>query len=97
LYNLPLVCVFINWNSISNKVVQHLAQGHSEASSSTVATCKRLALQTISVTLQLPKARMIRFRRSRSPPLVAEELGPNVLRPAKKLDRVERAKTNNNA
>jgi hypothetical protein len=48
--------------------VQHLAHLHSEASSTTPATSKRLALQTNSVAPQSTDAKMIGSRRAPPPP-----------------------------
>jgi hypothetical protein len=53
-------------------------QSHSEDSSISIATGKRLALQTKSVALQLTNARKIRTRLAAPP----QELEPNVLTPA---------------
>jgi hypothetical protein len=51
--------------------VQKLAQHHSAASWTNVTTCKRLALQTISVALQSTNAGISRFRRPPPPNYLA--------------------------
>jgi hypothetical protein len=57
-------------------VVRQIAKFHSKARSMTSAPYKRLALQTISITVQSTNARKILSRRPSFPP---EELVPNFL------------------